>query len=152
MKPIVQFAIFLVAAYAFSTCARAQEVYRCGNTYSQKPCTDGVVVGVQDARTPDQKEQADALTRHDAAAANAMEKARLKEEAREYAANAKLAAAAAKRASSAAKPKDGKQKKVATRAHKTQPEKKSSKKNAQPNASVHPVSKKPGQPTNSARL
>jgi hypothetical protein len=53
-------------------------------------------VDVQDDRTPAQKAEADALTRREAATANAMEKARLKEEARQAAANAKSAAAQSK--------------------------------------------------------
>jgi hypothetical protein len=57
-----------------------------------------VLVDVQDSRTPVQKAESDALIKRDAAAANAMEKTRLKEEAQQRADNAKLAAAAAKNA------------------------------------------------------
>ncbi len=53
---------------------------------------------VQDSRTPAQKAESDALIKRDSAAANAMEKTRLKEEAQQRADNAKLAAAAAKNA------------------------------------------------------
>jgi hypothetical protein len=59
----------------------AQKVYRCGSTYSQIPCADGTTLEVQDARTRIQKSQADAAIKSEAATANAMEKARLKEEA-----------------------------------------------------------------------
>jgi len=59
-------------------------------------------VDVQDSRTPAQKAESDALIKRDSAAANAMEKARLKDEAQQRADNAKLAAAAKK---ASAKPK-----------------------------------------------
>ena len=98
MKPSSLRAIFYIALCALSTGATGQNVYKCGNAYSQKPCTDAVVVDVQDSRTPVQKAESDALIKRDAAAANAMEKTRLKEEAQQRADNAKLAAAAAKNA------------------------------------------------------
>ncbi|MES2947205.1 MAG: hypothetical protein V4858_01575 [Pseudomonadota bacterium] len=103
MRHIASIAIFLIAICTLSTRASGQEVYRCGNSYSQKPCADGVVVDVQDARSAAQKAQADANTQRDTATANAMEKARLKEEAQRRATLEKLAAAEQKRA--AAKPK-----------------------------------------------
>ena len=103
MKHFSSIAAIFIASCALSTGASGEEVYRCGNAYSQKPCTDAVLVDVQDARTREQKAQADAATQREAAAANAMEKARLKEEAQQRAANAKLAAADKKK--QAAKPK-----------------------------------------------
>ena len=102
MKLIHTVAIFSIALYAISTGATEQNVYKCGNAYGQKPCIDGVVVDVQDSRTPAQKAESDALIKRDSAAANAMEKARLKDEAQQRADNAKLAAAAKK---ASAKPK-----------------------------------------------
>lgn len=36
----------------------AAPVWRCGNTYSHQPCGSGQIVPVQDARTPEQREQA----------------------------------------------------------------------------------------------
>lgn len=71
----------VIATSSISTMAASQEVYRCGNAYSQKPCPQGVVVDVQDARTAAQKGESDAMIKRETAAANAMEKARLKEEA-----------------------------------------------------------------------
>ncbi len=94
MNHSLMLAIILIAIYSVSTGANGQNsVYRCGNSYSQKPCTDAVVVDVQDARTREQKVQADATIRRDTATANAIEKARLAEEARQHAAQTKLAAA-----------------------------------------------------------
>lgn len=95
-------ATIVIAIYSISTGAIGQSggVYRCGNTYSQKPCADGVVVEVQDTRTAEQKAQADATTRRDTAIGNDMEKGRLAEEARQRTAQDKLAAAEQKQSAS----------------------------------------------------
>ncbi|QTN29995.1 hypothetical protein HZ993_09405 [Rhodoferax sp. AJA081-3] len=103
MNRSLSIAIIVIAIYSISTGASGQNgVYRCGNSYSQKPCTDAVVVDVQDARTAEQKIQADATIRRDTATANAIEKERLAQEARQRAAQAKLTAAEKKQ--SAPKP------------------------------------------------
>ena len=62
--------------------AAAQGVYRCGDSYSQQPCPGGTLV--QAAQIPTAAEQARAreATQRDAKTADAMEKARLKEEAK----------------------------------------------------------------------
>lgn len=104
MNKFLRTATFFVAAYALSAGASAQNVYKCGNTYSQKPCPDGVVVDVQDARTPAQKAEADAKTHREMAQVNAIEKAHEKEEAQARAAQAKRDAAERKKAA-AAKPR-----------------------------------------------
>ncbi|WP_157979304.1 hypothetical protein [Rhodoferax ferrireducens] len=80
-------AIFLVASCALSTGAGAQNTYKCGNTYSQLPCTGGVVIDTSDQRTPAQKTQADLATDRNAQTAAAMEKARLRQEEMDIAAN-----------------------------------------------------------------
>lgn len=96
-------AAFLIAVYVVPTGAIGQNsVYRCGNSYSQKPCPDAAQVDVQDARTPAQKLQADATTKRDTATANTIEKTRLADEAQQRAAQTRLAAAQ----SSAQTPKD----------------------------------------------
>jgi len=61
--------------------AAAQAIYRCGNSYSQQPCPGGKIVDADDARSASQKSQTDQAVRRDAKAAEALEKARLKEEA-----------------------------------------------------------------------
>ncbi len=91
MKHLTIFAAFFIAICAVSTGAMGQKVYRCGNTYSQQPCTDGVQLDVQDARTPAQKAESQAAVRREASTANAMEKARLQEEAQLQGANTKTA-------------------------------------------------------------
>jgi G3E family GTPase len=132
MKLAARVAIFYVALSALSTMATAQSVYKCGNAYSQKPCADAVVLDVQDSRTPAQKAESDALIKRDSAAANAMEKTRLKEEAQQRADNAKLAAAAAKRAPVKSKEKAAKRSDGKTDSHKTSTAKKSVKKKQEP--------------------
>lgn len=82
MNPIARNATLFIAAYAISTGAISQKVYRCGSTYSQIPCADGgVAIEAQDARTQAQKSQADAVIRSDAVTAKSMEKERLQQEA-----------------------------------------------------------------------
>lgn len=99
MKNIILNATFLIALCSAYTGASAAEVYKCGNNYSQSPCPDAVRLDVQDARTPAQKAESEANVRREAATANAMERARLKEEARQRAVNAKKDAKQGKKAS-----------------------------------------------------
>lgn len=54
-------AFFAIAT--LSVASGAQAVYKCGNSYSQERCADGVVVDTRDQRTGDQKKQADDSTR-----------------------------------------------------------------------------------------
>ncbi len=79
MKPYASFGIVFVAVVWLATGAMGQSVYRCGNAYSEKPCTDGVAVNVQDARTNSQRREADAATRRDIAATKALDQAKQKE-------------------------------------------------------------------------
>jgi hypothetical protein len=146
MKFTTRFAIFYVAFCALSTASTAQSVYKCGNAYSQKPCTDAVIVDVQDSRTPAQKAESDALIKRDSAAANAMEKSRLKEEAQQRADNAKLAAAAAKKVPVKSKEKAAKRPDSKTSSHKTSAAKKSVKKKKDPeHLAASSAAKKPAQ-------
>ncbi len=80
-------AILMLATIAFSTGTQAQTTYRCANSYSQTPCPGGVAIDATDARTPAQKAQADQASKRDARIAEAMEKARLQQEARDLADN-----------------------------------------------------------------
>ncbi len=104
MNRSLSVAIIMIAIYSIPTGAIGQNaIYRCGNNYSQKPCTDAVVVEVQDTRTAQQKAQADATIRRDTATGNAMERDRLSQETRQRAAQAKLTAAEKKQSASTAK-------------------------------------------------
>nr|WP_315465187.1 hypothetical protein [uncultured Rhodoferax sp.] len=78
------FATFLVAACAISTGASAQKVYKCGNTYSQMPCGNEHILdtGEPSTASPAMRQQAiDKENKRQAAAANALEKARVAQEA-----------------------------------------------------------------------
>lgn len=79
--------IFLIALLALSTGATAQKIYKCGNTYSQQTCPDGIVIPT--AATPEaaQKNATDQATRRDALTADRMEKSRLQQEKENLAAN-----------------------------------------------------------------
>jgi hypothetical protein len=75
--------IALLLATAFwAAPAAAQNIYRCGDSYSQQPCPGGTVVRAEDARSASQRSQTSQAAERDAKWADAMEKARLKEEAK----------------------------------------------------------------------
>ena len=61
--------------------AMAQNIYKCGNTYSDQPCPGSRLVQHEDARSQAQQAQTSAAARNDAQAADALEKSRLREEA-----------------------------------------------------------------------
>jgi hypothetical protein len=120
MTKLQQVALFFVAIWAGSTWAAGSNVYKCGSTYSQTPCEGAVAVQVDDSRSKEQKSQSDAAIVQQGKAANAMEKARLKEEAQAIAQSkpAKPVTKPAAKAPSSAKgntdvlaPKDSKAKK-----------------------------------------
>ncbi len=75
IKPVPT-AMLLLALCAVS--AQAQNVYRCGESYSTQPCPGGTVVPTDDARSAAQRAQADAATRRDARSAQVLEKERLR--------------------------------------------------------------------------
>jgi len=76
MRKATIIALGLLAAAA----ANAQQVYRCGNEYSQKPCADGKAVTAEDSRTAAEAKKADAQTQRNAKLADAMEKDRVAQE------------------------------------------------------------------------
>lgn len=80
-------ATIIIATSALSTGATAQNVYKCGNTYSHMACPDGEVIDATDPRSPAQKYQADQAIGRDARLADAMQKARLKQEKMDLSAN-----------------------------------------------------------------
>src|SRR4051794_30909309 len=89
--------------------AAAQNVYRCGDSYSQKPCPGGALVPTDDARSDSQRKQTREAAQRDGKAADAMQKARLKEEAKPAQAYIPAAAgepsAEEKKSAAAVKPK-----------------------------------------------
>jgi len=72
---------YLLAAVCVEP-ATAQNIYRCGDSYSQRPCPGGTVVEAKDERNAGQRSQTSQAAQRDARMADAMEKARLKEEAK----------------------------------------------------------------------
>ena len=75
-------ATLLIAPCVHWTPATAQNIYKCADGYSQQPCVNGSALQAGDDRSAAQKAQADAATRRDARTADAMEKDRLKQEAK----------------------------------------------------------------------
>lgn len=88
-------AIVSTVLWLACTAATAQTVYRCGNSYSQTPCPNGVALDVADPRTPAQRAEAAAAAARDTQTANALEKTRLAEEAKVEAARSREAKSAA---------------------------------------------------------
>ena len=79
-KPVHCIAVLL----ALSACwvpASAQDVYRCGHSYSNLPCPGGIVVATADPRSATQRAQTEAATRRDTKLAQLLQKDRLKLEA-----------------------------------------------------------------------
>ncbi len=76
----------LIAAGMLSLPVAAQGVYRCGNSYGQRPCEGGQRIEVEDARDADQRAQSERAVRSDAALGQQLEQARLRDEARAEAA------------------------------------------------------------------
>ena len=85
MKKTLLRALLCAAAAGWvvpATAQNTQNIYRCGDSYSQQPCAGGKLVAASDTRSPGQKAQTDQATKRDAKSADAMEKARMKEEAK----------------------------------------------------------------------
>jgi preprotein translocase subunit SecF len=80
MNKTLSFAMLSIAICAISTGAFGQKVYKCGSTYSQIPCGDSTTLETGDARSKAQKAETEKAVNREAKAANAMEKARVKEE------------------------------------------------------------------------
>lgn len=80
MSKPAHIAALLLALSALWLSAQAQNVYRCGESYSTQPCAGGTVVPTDDPRSAAQRAQADAATRRDARSAQVLEKERLRQE------------------------------------------------------------------------
>ncbi|MBU3738868.1 MAG: hypothetical protein FGM55_07935, partial [Rhodoferax sp.] len=74
------YALLFVAMIPIGTRVVAQNVYRCGNSYSAQPCPDGSRVDVADPRTPAQRQQAQDATERDARDAERLKQQRLKQD------------------------------------------------------------------------
>ena len=72
--------MLLISLFAVSTGLQAQNIYKCGNSYSQTPCPGASTLNLTDARESAQKLQSDASTRRDSGLAATLEKDRLTQE------------------------------------------------------------------------
>ena len=106
MMKLQLFALFFIATWAGSTWTAGTNVYKCGSTYSQTPCEGAVAVQVNDARSKEQKSQSDATIVQQGKTAQAMEKARLKDEAQAIAHNKPAKSTAKPAAKAPAEPKN----------------------------------------------
>ncbi len=79
--------IISIALLALSMGANAQKIYKCGNSYSQIACPEGVILPAVAAPDAAKKKETDQATRRDALTADGMEKSRLQQEKRDLAAN-----------------------------------------------------------------
>ena len=77
MKTFYPVALFFIAAYALSTGAQAAKVYKCGNSYSQVPCADGVELNTPAEPSAQQQRAARKANEQDEKAARTLEKERL---------------------------------------------------------------------------
>lgn len=76
MKTLALAVILSIAA----TVASAQQVWRCGNSYSQQPCPGGTPLDVTDPHRPADAARVARATKSDQQRADALEKARLEQE------------------------------------------------------------------------
>ncbi|MBD9662629.1 hypothetical protein IB278_01510 [Variovorax sp. VRV01] len=80
-------ALLLAACGTFWMPAAAQgrsETYRCGNTYTDRPCEGGKQLALDDARTEADRRAADAATRRAEQRADQLERIRLSQEKEAY--------------------------------------------------------------------
>jgi hypothetical protein len=80
MKSFKHLVLTTAAALSVSQGASAQQVYRCGNSYSQTPCAGAVAVSTDDARTDVQRAEARQALSSDKALAKELETRRHQEE------------------------------------------------------------------------
>lgn len=69
------------AAMAFAPAQAAPAIWRCGNSYSDRPCADGKPIETDEPPSVEQRRQADEATRRDMEAASRMQRERLRLEA-----------------------------------------------------------------------
>lgn len=80
MKIDKSFAIILIAACAISTGAQAAKVYKCGHSYSQIPCADGLELNTPAEPSAQQQRAARKASEWEEKTARALEKERLNAE------------------------------------------------------------------------
>jgi len=80
MLKSILLAICFIAVSAIPLWATGQNVYKCGSSYSQTPCTNGQLLNVDDARAPAQQQQTTEATHAAQKMAKQLEKDRLAQE------------------------------------------------------------------------
>ena len=80
MPHAVLITTILIATYLVSTRLGAQNVYKCENQYSDRPCPGAVTLDVPDSRSAAQKTQADKATTRQRLAAQDLQQSRLNAE------------------------------------------------------------------------
>lgn len=80
-RKLVALACCAALAASISTTAAAQAIYKCGSSYSQSPCEGGTTLHT-DASRRETARAPDDMAKRQARLADAMEKARLQEEAK----------------------------------------------------------------------
>ncbi len=103
LKQLLKATLF-IAINALTTGLNAENVYKCGDTYSQKPCPGASTVQVDDGRDPAQKKQTDMAIRTDEKLAQSMEKERLMQEKQNLAAHKPITPEAVARVSASPPP------------------------------------------------
>ena len=77
---IAMLAVAAWASWASPAATAGTAAWRCGNTYSDQPCPDGKPLALRDIRDAGQKREADNSTREAQAAADRLERERLRQE------------------------------------------------------------------------
>jgi hypothetical protein len=80
MKSFQHLVLTTIAALSVCHGASAQQVYRCGNSYSQTPCAGAVAINTDDPRTNEQRAEAKQGLTSDKALAKDLEATRRKDE------------------------------------------------------------------------
>jgi len=80
-RSVAALALASVAAFSIGSAEAATSIWRCGNSYSDQPCAQGKAIEAEEAPSAERRRQADEGTRRDLAAAQAMERERLRLEA-----------------------------------------------------------------------
>lgn len=78
---LISVSTVLTVSLCAALMAQAQTVYRCSDSYSDKPCPSAKTLEVSDKRSAAQKKDADKITQHEQQAAKTLEKERLQAEA-----------------------------------------------------------------------
>lgn len=101
---ILYFTAIVACVWLSAASAQAQQVYRCGNSYSQTPCANAETLEVQDARSAQEKRQMDKQTAQASQLAEQMQRERQAQEKKDLAANRPVGKPTAPRAPSPPSP------------------------------------------------